>query len=255
MMKRALYWALSLGLALTPASATTTLPMLGLVSSPIAIAAPVTLGTLVTTAASRSSITLTTTAAIPSGALACVAVFVPSTSTNSVIGVTDTINVYARVVQAVWDVSTGVFAELWCKENASALSSAATISVSLSISTNAQPSTASAFYVTGTLSASSIDKTNNGTTNSGTAYASGSTGTLAQANEIAIGFVGEYNVSVTLTDGAGFTNLNATAQGGTPFFNTKLSYQIVAATTALNYQPSTSSATFGKTLIATFEGH
>lgn len=218
------------------------------------IAVPVSIGSRTTTAVIQSNVGLTTTAGIPGGALALVAVFAPSGSTNSITGVSDGTNTYTRAVQSVWDVGTDSWAELWYKENAVGISSGAVIVATYAAATNAQPSVISGAYVTGILSSTSLDTTNNGTTVSGTAYASGSTGTLAKANEIAIGFMGEYNASTTVTDGSGFININTTTQGSGAFFNTKLSYQIVAATTALNYQPSTSVATFGKTLIATFKG-
>lgn len=222
----------------------------------IPIGTPVSIGSVVMSAAARSSATLTTTAAIPSGALVVFGVLAPFGTSQTVSGnPSDGTNSYTAAVTNAYDASTGLLGAIYYKENAAAVSSGATITVNFSGSTNAQPSIICAGYVTGTQSSSSLDKTSSGLLAPGTAYASGSTGTLAQGNEIAFGFLGEYNASVSITEGSGFTQLNQSLQGAGSFYNGNLAYQKVSATTALNYQPSTSASTFGKVLIATFKGY
>lgn len=226
----------------------------GMPAKPV-IATPTSLGSTVLSASARSSATHTTTAAIPAGSLAFVAVFAPFGSAKTISSISDGTNSYSSAVTNAYDGSTQLVAAIYYKENASAVSSSATITVTFSGNTLAQPTVITAGYTTGIITSSSLDKTNSGTTSAGTAYASGSTGTLTQANEIAIGFIGEYNASVTITEGSGFSTLNNPRQGSGSNFNANLAYQIVSATTALNYQPSTSANTYGKVLIATFKGY
>lgn len=226
----------------------------GMPAKPV-IGTPVTLGSTVSSAATRSSATHTTTAAIPAGSLAIVAVFAPFGGAQTISSISDGTNSYASAVTNAYDGSTQLVAAIYYKENAAAVSSSATITVTFSGSTITQPTVISALYVTGVQTSSPLDKTNSGTTSAGTTYASGTTGALTQANEIAIGFIGEYNASVTITEGSGFTTLNSPRQGSGSNYNANLAYQIVSATTALNYQPSTSANTYGKALIATFKGY
>lgn len=218
------------------------------------IATPISLGSTVLSAASRSSATHTTTANLPAGALAIVAVFAPFSGTQTITSVSDGTNTYSSAVTNAYDGGTQLVAAIYYKENAVAVSSGATVTVNFSGSTLAQPTVITTAYITGTISSSSLDKTNSGIASPGTAYASGTTGTLTQANEIAIGFIGEYNASVTITEGSGFTTLNNPRQGSAANYNANLAYEIVTSTSALNYQPSTSSSTYGKALIATFKG-
>lgn len=231
-----------------------TFQMLLAASSASIIGTPVQLGSSLSSAAARSSWTLTTVAAIPAGALVVIGIQALFGVAQTISSVSDGTNTYAAAVTNAWEATTQLVDACWFIQNAAPVASGATITVNFSASTAAQPSIINAAYVTGILAASSLDKTNSGLTSNGTAYASGTTGTLAQAKEIAFGFIGAYNANATITDGAGFTGLNTTSQGSGGFFQSRLSYQIVAATTALNYQPSTNVATFGKALIATFKG-
>lgn len=218
------------------------------------ITTPVTLGASVSSAAARSSWTLTTTNAIPAGALAIVCVQAPFAAAQTITSISDGTNSYTAAVTNAWDASTQLTVACWIKENAAAVSSSATITANFSAATIAASSIINAGYVIGTLSSSSLDKTNSGITSAGTAYASGTTGTLTQANEIAFGFVAMYNANASVTEGAGFTAINTVALGSGNFDQSRFAYQIVAATTALNYQPSASLATFGKALIMTIKG-
>jgi hypothetical protein len=197
---------------------------------------------------------LTTTNAIPAGSLAVVCVQAIFAAAQTISSISDGTNTYTSAVTNAWDASTQLVDAIYYKENAAAVSSGATITVTFSANTLAQPTILNAGYVTGIQTASSLDKTNSGITSNSTVYASGSTGTLSQADEVAFGFLGDYNANISQGEGAGFTAINTTSQGSGGFFNSRFSYQIVAATTALNYQPSTTLPTFGKALIATFKG-
>ena len=221
----------------------------------IPISTPVSLGSSISAAAIRSSWTLTTIAAIPAGSLAVVCTHATFAAAQTVTSVSDGTNSYTAAVTNAFDASTQLVSACWIKENAAAVGSSATITVNFSANTLAQPSIINAGYVVGTLSSGSLDKTNSGLQAPGTAYASGTTGTLTQANEIAFGFVDMYNANASITEGAGFTAINTIAQGSGSFAQSRFAYQIVAATTALNYQPTASLATFGKALIMTIKGN
>lgn len=224
------------------------------IGSPSFIRPPVSLGSSLSSAAIRASWTLTTITAIPAGALVVICAQIPFNAGGSITGVSDGTNTYTAAVTNAYDGATQLVGACYYKENATAVPAGATITVTLSTSTNASVSIINAAYIVGTIVSSSLDKSAGNLTNNATAYSSTTTGTLSQTNEIAIGFVGMYNASATITEGSGFTNINTTSQGSGAFFQSRLSYQIVSATTALNYQPSASVATYGKTLIATFKG-
>lgn len=220
------------------------------------IGTPVTLGST-QGAGGTNSVTLTTAAAIPAGCLVVVGVYVGFGTSQSISGVSDGTNSYTKAVGNVYDGTTQTVLDIWYKENASAVSSSASLTATFSAASlgGSNVPIINAAYVTGILTSSSLDKSSTGTQNSGTAYASGSTTTLAQANEIAFGFMAHYNASATDTEGSGFTNINTTSKGSANWWMSRLSYQTVSATTALNYQPSTSVATIGKVSIATFKGN
>lgn len=256
MMRKILPPLLAILLCVAPALAQVSIPFPGpgMPAKPV-IGTPISIGSVVMSAATRSSATLTTTANIPAGSLVVIGFHAPFSGAQTVSSVSDGTNSYSSAVTNAYDGSTQLVSAIYYKENASAVSSGATITITFSGSTIAQPTVITAGYVTGTITSSSLDKTNSGTTSAGTAYASGSTGTLTQANEVAFGYIGEYNASVTITEGSGFSTLNNPRQGGGSNFNANQAYQIVSATTALNYQPSTSANTYGKALIATFKGY
>lgn len=219
------------------------------------IGVPVSLGSSLSTAAVRSSWTLTTVAAIPAGVLVVVGLMVPSTSALTITGVSDGTNTYTQATTDVFEVGTQTTADIWYCLNALPVSSSATITATFSTSTNAQVSQMNAGYVTGIVNIGALDKVAHNLTNNGTAYSSTTTGTLTQANEMLFGFQGNYNANVTITEGSGYTPINTNSQGSGSFFMSRLAYQKVSATTAQNYQPSTSLATFGKCLLTTFKGY
>lgn len=76
-----------------------------------------------------------------------------------------------------------------------------------------------------------------------TSAASGSTGTLSQADEIAIGYLcSDSGVAATATQDTGYTLSNSELAGGTKAVGA-MSYKIVAATPAVSHTWATDSAT------------
>lgn len=229
----------------------------GGVSALPAIGTPVSLGCQVGPGNAQTSTTLTTAAAIPSGTLAVVGVFTPFGVAGTVSSVSDGTNSYTQAAHYTWDLANGGIYDLWYKANASAVSSSASLVVSYSTTTSPSaqnPPVICAAYVSGVISTSPLDKTAVNITNNGTAYSSTSTGTLSQTNEIAFAMLGSYNASHTITEGSGFTNINSGVQGVANWFTGRMAYRITSATTALNYQPSTSVNTYGGIALGTFKG-
>jgi hypothetical protein len=217
------------------------------------IGTPVPLGSAVNLSFS-TTMTITTTAAIPAGSLAFVATsFNKSGSTIAVSSVSDGTNSYSLAKSAGWDATNADAAELWYKENAAAVGSGATITITYS-TTASSGAISAAGYCTGILASGSLDSTNSAQYAPSTAFSSGATATLAQAKELIIGALGFYNANATVTEGSGFTLLVDLNQGSGAFLHVHLAYQIVNATTAINYQPTLSAANFGHSIIASFKG-
>lgn len=256
MMKR-LTFALAFGTLLFGGAAVgnppaTQAPML--VAAPPVIATPVSLGSHATAGAASSN-AITTGATAPAGSLIVVGVMTASVTTIAVSSITDTNgNTYQLAVSAGWDATGVEDQEIWYTTTTSALTSGSTITVNLSATSNANPWPAVAAYITGIQP--SLPKDKNGFTKyipaSGT-LASGSTGTLSQANELIIGGLGVYNLT-TLTEGSGFTQIVDLDAGGSNHLRAHLAFQIVSATTFINYQPSSSASIFGASMIASFKG-
>lgn len=219
----------------------------------MAIGTPASLGS--GQSSSSSTVTMTTGAAIPGGSLAVVAISFNKSSTISVSSVSDGTNSYTRARTSTWDASNARVVELWYKENASGVSSGATITATASVTSDANVNMIAAAYVTGVETASALDAVNSTRYAPSTSYASGSTGTLSQADEIAFGVAAGYTASsaATVTEGSGFTQIVERQQGSGAQEFIHLAYEIVAATTALNYQPSLSVTSYGASLIATFK--
>lgn len=98
-----------------------------------------------------------------------------------------------------------------------------------------------------------VDKIAKGTYATGVTnpFSSGSTGTLSQASELAIGFMQIANDPTTVTAGGGFTQRDLSA-----FLDSRRHYfsdQIVAATTALTFSATTGSAVDSAGNIVTFQ--
>lgn len=229
---------------------------LGSYSGTIAIGTPVTLGSNIGSA-SASSVAVTTTNTVPTNGLIVVGVFAGFGAAQTITGVNDG-SAYTRAVTNAYDGTSQTVLDIWYRIASSGLASSSTITASFSAASsggNNRP-LINAAYVTGVITSSTLDKAvSTSFTNNTTAYASGSSGVLSQANEIAFGFMGNFNASATHTEGSGFTNINTNTQGATAWWMSRLSYQTVSATTALNYQPSTSTNTYGKAGIVTFKGN
>lgn len=203
-----------------------------------------------------SSQSITTTAAINTGDLVVVAIGVVQPSGISVSSVSDGTNTYTKAVGA-FNATTFLDTEIWYKANAAAVGSGATITATLSTGTSGSPGVMAAARAGGT-STVPLDKTNHTEYTTGSTLASGTTGTLTQAKEVVFGVAYLYNVSsqTTLTESSGFTNLLAYTQGVSPFVAFNFAYQVVNATSALNYSPTPSQAVTGAgSNIATFKGN
>jgi len=256
--RKLIAYLLVLAFAISPArggSITMPFPGPGAATGVVAIGTPVSIGT--GTASSGTTLTMTTTGAIPSGSLALVSVSVIRSASVSVSSVSDGTNSYSLARSSTWDSNTFVVNEIWYKENAAAVSSSATITVTVSGAMNSGDSQVAAAYVTGIITASSLDKVNSASSGvtSTTTPASGSTGTLAQSNEIVFGVIGGYTSPVAapvITESSGFTLLSN--QTSTTRYFLHWGYRVVAATTAQNYQP-TVTAYLGGDVIATFKGN
>lgn len=220
------------------------------------IGTPVSLGASQPLTGAQSSVTLTTSAAIPAHTLVVVGVVTAFSAAQTVTGVSDGTNTYAQAVTAAWDASGDFVIDIWYKKDAAAVSTSASLTAtfsSTSVVGSVNGPVISAAYVANVQLASPLDKTNSGKQEPGTAYASGTTGTLSQYKEIAFGFVGGFSNITSVTEGSGFTQINEFIQGGGNNWGAHLAYKNVLVTTALNYQPTLSSS-FGAALIATFKG-
>lgn len=206
---------------------------------------------------SSTTVTMTTSADIPAGSLVVVGVSFNKGSSIAVSSVSDGTNSYTLARTSTWNAGPGRVLELWYKQNASAVSSGATITATANTSSSSNLNMICAAYVTGVQTSSSLDAVNSTVYSPGTAYASGSTGTLAQANEIAFGLAGGYTAAsaTVVTEGSGFTQIVERQQGSGSQEFIHLARQIVSATTALNYQPSLSVTAYGASIISTFKGY
>jgi hypothetical protein len=203
-----------------------------------------------------SSMTISTVSSSPAGALLLVTTIFGKSTTVSVSSVSDGTNNYTLAKSAGWDPTNFDNQELWYCANAAAMPVGSTITITYSAATiggTNQP-VACAGFCAGILAASPLDKTNSTKYEPGTAYSSGSSGTLTQAKELIIGALGFYNAACTITEGSGFSFLGDQPQGSGNLFRCHLAYQIVNATTAINYQPTLSASNFGGSIIATFKG-
>lgn len=212
----------------------------------MSIGTPVSLGTNTSTGV-QSSNQLTTTAAIPAGAFAFAVVEINSNAAiPTVASLSDGTNSYSKVVGIT---PTGnIDWELWACPNCAAVGSSATLKATWSGSNGGAGAAHSiqAGYVTGLITAPNDTSVADSTH---TATPSVSSGTLAQAVEIAIGCA--YGETTLLTDGAGFTNLSNTSQSGNVC---RLSYQVVSSTASVTFAPTWSGAANQNVLLATFKG-
>jgi hypothetical protein len=225
-------------------------------AAPPVIGTPVTLGNR-ELASAGTSLTLTTTASAPTGALIVVAVGVPASTSLSISSVTDSAgNTYVQGTGA-WNATTSLRTDIWFAQNATALPNGGTITANFSTTAASSPALITAASVTGIISSSAGDRINHTEyASTTTSPSSGATAALSRSNEVAFGFLFSYTSSsqATITEGSGFTRLMTYSQGSGAFEASTFSYQIVGATTALNYQPTASVASLAGSDIATFKG-
>jgi hypothetical protein len=129
-----------------------------------------------------------------------------------------------------------------------------TLVISLTHGNNSVPAIAAWVMEWSGLAATSVvDKAPAGVNTSGTTWSSGSTGTLSQASEVAVGVV--YGaISGLSTPGSPWTELGTlTATNGANTALLGAGYQVTSATTAVTYNGTFSPSRFFGTCIATFK--
>lgn len=221
----------------------------GLVTARPAITNPVSLGTFTRgQVGATNQFTFTTTAAIPSGATAFVAVAFNGAGTPQTVStVSDGTNSY---VKAVGQTNGTDDVELWYKLNASAVGSGATITITFTGTYGSSGyGTASAAYATNVTGP--VDKTAGQATTGTTPTIS--TGTLTVPRQIVIGvsYNDDSNPSFTEDSGNGWTNTNLT--GSAAGSRHALSYVIVNATTSKSWAPVWGASGTLTTVLASFE--
>lgn len=213
------------------------------------IGQPISLGTR-SISGVTSTCNLTTIANIVAGDLVFVVVQVASNPLRTVASVGDGINTYS--VAAAINNGAQFDNEIWYIENALAVGSGATITVTLSGATDNNGCAVEAGRVVGIKSASSLDKI--ATQSASTASPTVTTAALAQTSEIAIAASYTASAPATFTESAGFTTMvNALAVGNSDG-KISTSYRLTSATTAVTYAPTWSAALSTNTAIATFKG-
>lgn len=219
----------------------------------MAIGTPVSIGGAASTNANVSSIAITTTANIQAGDLIVVVVsYGSATGPRTVSSVSDGTNSYSNAVALTNTANQFAQSEIWYKANASAVSSGATLTITLSAATSGSAGyNAQAFRISGASAGSPLDKALSSTTNSTTP--SIASGTLASATEILIGMSFSYYTANTYSESSGFTNAYNTSQLD---ISMGIGYKIVAATTGVTYQPTwAATANFDmNTLLVSFTG-
>ena len=206
----------------------------------MAIGTPTALGQNSTSTAA-TTLAITTTAAVPAGAM----IFLEISNHNNVLpsSVTDSAgNTYTLVSAAN---GTTVAATLAYALNAAALASGSTITITWASGRNAA---AAAYYVTGIATASAADQQATNTTGSSATPSVGPTSATTQADELVIGLFG-YSNTHTFTPGSGYTALATVESTGT-VRGTCGEYKIVSATGAQTANGTfNSSATFAGVLV------
>lgn len=227
---------------------------MGATSGVVPIGTPQSLGTSNASVGAVSTTTLVTTANIVAGDLVVVCVNMNTNNSVTAASVSDGTNTYTKAI------GSGLYggvseATLWIKANAAAVSSGATITITLSAATTGTLNgfAVCAGRVTGLVTIPT-DKTSAGTAGAGTS-ATTTTAVLSQANEIGWGGGGMIAASGTYSSASGFTNLNHTENLTSNTF-AALDYKIVAATTAITYTPTwTVAGARAAAVIGTFMGN
>ncbi len=216
------------------------IPGPGISSAVAPIGTPVAIGS--NTAASGTTLVITTTANAPAGSVIVVGCI--SNLSFTTIAATDGTNSYSTAV-AISN-SDAIL-------NSVVLGGQLNSGSSITVTSGATLDTAfcAAAYVAG-LSTATADKTAASSLNTVT------TATLTQANEIAFGMILVYNGgsppgAVTLT--SGFTALTTQLNYGAQVFTGVFAYKIVNATTAVTFSWTVPVATAASTIVATYKGN
>lgn len=201
----------------------------------------------------NSSITLTTTNAILAGDLVVVVVALNDTSSPTVSSVSDGTNSYTLAKDSGYQGNTDI--SIWYKQNAAAVGSGATITATYSAGLGGVSDGAGilAARVTGVVLTSSLDQTQSALAASASTVTA-TTGTLAQAIEIAFGGAVCAGGTFTYSGASGFTNISdiSAIAGGNG--NAALDYNIVNSTSAISYSPTFNAAGRICAVVATFKG-
>ncbi len=154
-----------------------------------------------------------------------------SAAASTVSSVTDTKgNTYTRLETAA---SGGSMGDWWISANATPLTTSDTITVTFGAGTGTK--TCVAGGVPGVAS-SPVDQIPAWVASNSTNAPSVTTGTLAQASEIAIGVLNNESVAGAPVIGSGFTQFAQVQAGASPF--TTLAYKSVASTSAITFSAS-----------------
>jgi hypothetical protein len=193
-----------------------------------------------TTSTGVSSFTVTTTADCPVGNV--IAVFEGSMLGGSLpASITDnasTPNTYTLQAAVVNSGSTSVQAAVAPVTSDLPLGGTITITLLVGSTFNA----AIVDCASGLATSSVVDINGAGSTGNGTAVSFGPTSTLAQASELAYGFVAsDSSMQPLASEGAGFTTVDN--QGPLGYSTLNVAYRITSATTALTYAPTLQSTT------------
>jgi hypothetical protein len=168
-------------------------------------------------------------------------------------GMSDATNgAYAKILDL--GTTTAVQPNVWQFHNAAALSAGATITITKSVAGN-RPFAWVIFALTGLATTSAVDQqaTNSGT---GTSMLSGTTGTLAQADEILVAFYAlDDNVAIAPSGSNTEIGEAGVDGGGTGTPHIQCSYRVVAATTAVSETSTRAAGVINwRAAIVTFKG-
>jgi hypothetical protein len=216
---------------------------------PSPIGAPVFLGSA-TMVSGFASVSANTTSTAPSGSVIVVATMCSNTNVTSV---TDGANTYTKINEIT---NAGTSVGLWYTATtlASQLPAGTTVTVNFSGFPLSEAAMAMC-SITGLVNNASDIFANAPTT--ATPGQSIATGTLAQADEIIIGWLASFDASPSYTPGTGFASITSIASFGlTSQATVNLEYKIVASPNSVTWNPTASNALTANGVIevASFKG-
>lgn len=216
-----------------------------LIASPACatIGTPVDLGAAEQATGTRTTFALTTGSACASGST--VVVLETTDNIAPATGVSDG-TAYAGMT-ASSQTSTGSV-QLWWRTLASTLASGSTITATYSGTSG--PRTAHALCVSG-LAASPVDIAGVGAKDASTTSPTISTGTLAQSNELVIGYTIVLGSTATFTGPSGWTMLTSETASST--YKAYWGYEIVAATGSVAFAPTLSISATSNIAVSTLK--